>query len=494
MSGQATFQFTSINRDRVPFVIASQITAAIAEGQLKPGSRMPPEAELMAQFGIGRNALREAVKVLEAYGFLVIRRGEGTYIQDSCTFELLAPLFMPLYQMQTDVNCTAEYFSALRHAQMVFNTHQAEPEQAQNFARELRAFSRMLETPDAFSAEEIYDRMSGLDHQRDTLSGQVSLARMISFSRLIFSDCFLHVALKDYQPQLLHGVSDVLMMESIAISAGSSARFGDYLHRRLEQSRAEAERYHHMVLIPRKNDRFWENTRTTASKRIMWEIIEAVFKKEFIPGERFPTEPELMERYGVSRNVVREATKALEALGLLEIRRPEGTFLSECPRIPAPFIDLRAYGHILSAQNAESFLNFKIQIRDAVLYLANLRATGEEREEFLQVCRRFSGTLSNPAAASEDCYRGLDEVNGTLSRLCGNPILQRVNRAVAGIAAESRYLFIDRALEYGRQEEVIRSYMEEAELLKENRADDIPGVMLRKVELWKALEITESRQ
>lgn len=490
MAGQTSFQFASINRDRAPFIVASQITTAIAEKRLKPGSRMPTETELMAQFGVGRNALREAVKVLEAYGFLVVRRGEGTYIQENCTFELLAPLFMGLYQLEPDSIHVAEYFSALRHAQMVFNTNRAEPERSLLFTKKLRTLSRILETPEIYDADAIYRYLSELDELRDTLSGQISLARIISFSRLIFSSYFLRVELNDYLPRLLQRVSDVLMMEAIAVSAGPATRFGDYLYHRLSLSQEEIETYHHMVLAPQTRKHFWEAMGTTVSKRIMWEIIEAIFKKEFVSSARFPTEPELVVRYGVSRNVIREATKALEALGLLEIRRPEGTFLCKHPQIPAPFIDLRAYGHILSSQDAESFLNFKIQLRDAVLYLANLKASKKEREEYQKICRKFADIFSTPNVEPTLCYRALDEVNGVLSGLCKNPILQRVNQAVAGIAEESRHLFIDRALERSKQQEVIRSYEEEADLLKENRADDIPSVMLRKVELWKALEIT----
>lgn len=492
MTGQTAQLFSSLNRDRVPFAIVHQITTAIAEGRLLPGLKLPPEAELTMQFGVGRNALREAIKVLEAYGFVVIRRGEGTYIQDSCTFELLAPLFMHLYRLQASPIHTAEYFLALRHAQMVFNTSKADPDVVLEFSEDLRALSRRLETPETCDPNEVYQRMDCLDRQRDSLSGQLPLARMISFSRLIFSKYFLCVEWKAYSPHLLRKMADVLLLEAIAVSSGTKARFGDYLYNRLELSKEEIEIYGHMITTPQKNGYFWETIGNTSSKRIMWELLLAIFNGEYEPGARFPTEPEMIERYHVSRNVIREATKCLEALGLLEIRRPEGTFLCSEPNIPAPFINMRAYGRILSAQDASSFLNFKIQIRDAVLYMANCNASQKERVQYHQVCQHFANVISLPDAEPEACYQALDNVNAQLSRMCGNPILQSVNEAVAGIATESRYLFIDRAIEYGRQKEVSLSYLEEAELLQEYRADDIPETMLRKVALWKSLEITKA--
>jgi DNA-binding FadR family transcriptional regulator len=45
------------------------------------------------------------------------------------------------------------------------------------------------------------------------------------------------------------------------------------------------------------------------------------------PGAPMPTEASLMEDIGVSRNSVREAIKALQALGIVEIRHGYGTFV-----------------------------------------------------------------------------------------------------------------------------------------------------------------------
>lgn len=46
------------------------------------------------------------------------------------------------------------------------------------------------------------------------------------------------------------------------------------------------------------------------------------------PGERLPSERELAERLGVGRSSIREALKVLEAVGLVEARIGEGTFIT----------------------------------------------------------------------------------------------------------------------------------------------------------------------
>ena len=63
--------------------IAVQIQQAIAEGQLRPGDRLPNERELCDTFGVSRPTLREAIRVLEATGVVEVRRGTsgGTFIK-----------------------------------------------------------------------------------------------------------------------------------------------------------------------------------------------------------------------------------------------------------------------------------------------------------------------------------------------------------------------------------------------------------------------------
>ena len=61
-----------------------------------------------------------------------------------------------------------------------------------------------------------------------------------------------------------------------------------------------------------------------ATERISGQILHG----ELVPGDRLPTERELVEQLGVSRTVLREALSSLEALGLLETRGTRGRFVA----------------------------------------------------------------------------------------------------------------------------------------------------------------------
>jgi DNA-binding FadR family transcriptional regulator len=74
-------------------------------------------------------------------------------------------------------------------------------------------------------------------------------------------------------------------------------------------------------------------SRTTLNKQTMAdqlaeEIKQLILSSEWESGEALPTEPEISEQFGVSRAVVREATRILIALGLVEAQHGRGVFVT----------------------------------------------------------------------------------------------------------------------------------------------------------------------
>ena len=57
-------------------------------------------------------------------------------------------------------------------------------------------------------------------------------------------------------------------------------------------------------------------------------LTDAMVSKQLKPGDKIPPEPELAAALGVARTSVREATKILTYLGVLESKRAEGTFVT----------------------------------------------------------------------------------------------------------------------------------------------------------------------
>jgi GntR family transcriptional repressor for pyruvate dehydrogenase complex len=67
------------------------------------------------------------------------------------------------------------------------------------------------------------------------------------------------------------------------------------------------------------------------SENIVQQIRQAILEGRLKPGDRLPAEKDLAEDFGVSKASLREAFRALEALGLLEVRQgvSGGAFVRE---------------------------------------------------------------------------------------------------------------------------------------------------------------------
>jgi DNA-binding FadR family transcriptional regulator len=64
-----------VHLPRLADVVAAQIRDAILEGELVDGERLPPLDHLLDRFGVSAPSMREALRVLEAEGLLVVQRG-----------------------------------------------------------------------------------------------------------------------------------------------------------------------------------------------------------------------------------------------------------------------------------------------------------------------------------------------------------------------------------------------------------------------------------
>jgi GntR family transcriptional regulator, transcriptional repressor for pyruvate dehydrogenase complex len=83
---------------RMPEAIARQIEEQIYLGILQTNQMLPSENELMGQFGVSRNTVREALRILESSGMVKIKQGPRggaviTAISDSIASEFLIKAF-----------------------------------------------------------------------------------------------------------------------------------------------------------------------------------------------------------------------------------------------------------------------------------------------------------------------------------------------------------------------------------------------------------------
>jgi DNA-binding FadR family transcriptional regulator len=106
------------------------------------------------------------------------------------------------------------------------------------------------------------------------------------------------------------------------------------------------------------------------------------------PGEKLPTEPQIMAEFGVSRTVVREAVSRLQAAGLVETKHGIGTFVLDTP----PAANL-AIGDVVTIRDVISMLEIRISLETEAAALAAMRRNDAHLTEMRRATHDFDADI-----------------------------------------------------------------------------------------------------
>lgn len=93
--------FSPIKNRRAFEEVSLKIKTLIFDGILKPGDKLPSETDLALQFNVGRQTIREALRILELSGFITVHRGGsgGPIIKDTIS-NTISALFLDAFRMK----------------------------------------------------------------------------------------------------------------------------------------------------------------------------------------------------------------------------------------------------------------------------------------------------------------------------------------------------------------------------------------------------------
>jgi DNA-binding FadR family transcriptional regulator len=142
-----------------------------------------------------------------------------------------------------------------------------------------------------------------------------------------------------------------------------------------------------------------ELNRDTLAKQVAQHLLEHIRTHHLLPGASLPSETKLAAGFGVSRAVVREALKLLEARGILEIVNGKSATVR-----PISGEILLGFFQRAADFNRETFLEL-IELRRGIeihsAMLAARRRTPEELAKMRDVVARMREQLRAPDAFSD---------------------------------------------------------------------------------------------
>lgn len=166
------------------------------------------------------------------------------------------------------------------------------------------------------------------------------------------------------------------------------------------------------------------------------------------PGEKLPTEAEIMTLHGVSRTVVREAISHLQAAGLVQTRHGIGTFALE-----PPAANLGIHNEaIVTVRDVLAILELRISLETEAAWLAASRRSEEQVAEMAAVLKKMqAGSAQEEGSVNADVQFHLLIAQATGNRYfveilshLGTTIIPRARLNTAKLAQDEPAAYLGR--------------------------------------------------
>jgi GntR family transcriptional regulator, galactonate operon transcriptional repressor len=176
--------------------------------------------------------------------------------------------------------------------------------------------------------------------------------------------------------------------------------------------------------------------RATFHEQVVEQLGRDVCSGRYRPGQVVPSEPELGERFGFSRIVIREAIKSLVAKGMLEVSRRIGTVVLVPARwnlFDPQVIAWRAESAASDPEMARDLMELRRIVEPAAVRMAAERASESER----RALRAAYMAMVRAVAGKGDYVEADLAFHTTILSACGNQYVRHMQEALSAMLRAS---------------------------------------------------------
>lgn len=183
------------------------------------------------------------------------------------------------------------------------------------------------------------------------------------------------------------------------------------------------------------------------------KIKEMIVSGQLVPGQRLPREQDLADQFGLSRNSLREAVKALSVIRVLEVRQGDGTYVTSL----APELLLEALSFVLDLRQDDSIvqlLEVRRILEPAATAMAASRLTTEDLDALRATLEQIHDDTPIEELVAKDVEfhhriavaSGNSYLASMLDSMSSTTIRARIWRGITEARAASRTLDEHRAI------------------------------------------------
>jgi len=123
------------------------------------------------------------------------------------------------------------------------------------------------------------------------------------------------------------------------------------------------------------------------STKVADSMTQRIIDNEFSPGNFLPSERVLQDEYQVSRTVIREAIKLLDARGLVTTSSRQGNVVN--PDLTGPLTDTMRIAFFRSQVYVEDVLEIRMMLEPLIARRAAENATSSQIRRLLAIAKAF---------------------------------------------------------------------------------------------------------
>jgi GntR family transcriptional repressor for pyruvate dehydrogenase complex len=203
-------------------------------------------------------------------------------------------------------------------------------------------------------------------------------------------------------------------------------------------------------------------------------VKDALLNKTLQPGDYLPSETALARTLGIGKSSVREAIKMLQAMGVVEVRRGQGTVVR---RQPGPdYISPLVFQLIMETGYPDDLIELRLMFEPAFCVMAMERATPEDLARIRKAVERLerSSRAGRPSADDDMAF------HLAILKATRNPLVIRIGETIFQLFKPS----ISISMQYIANR-AVEDHRRIFDALLSGDADKLRSAVLKSYDGWK---------